>query len=358
MNKNLILGIVGLSCALGVMDYDYHPSPSPPTSPVNSFSSFASNVEDQLIPLDEIEDIEDDDDYGRSVSPVHNNQQRLSLPPSPPNSQQKVSPKLSPPLLQQQAKPRPINLQKRPFSPVPAKPNNQPPNKRINLQNYNYNHSSQQHQNLRKSPQSIFTLPASPSPQRIAVARLSSPEQPNYPQAVIKACAAGDIEKLKAAVQSLEKLESIKGGKFEGIDDEGKGKGKLRGSSGEGTSVLTTVKDKIGATPLHHAAWHGKVEIVKYILQVACQLDKSAAGRQPLIADADGGDLATVAAPYPASSSSPSSSTLFGKPNILQAVVNAQNEDGSTPLHWACHQGHLEIVKYLLALGAKVHYVV
>ena len=49
------------------MDYDPHPSPSPPTSPVNSFSSFASNIQDQTVQLDEIEDIEDDDDFSRKT---------------------------------------------------------------------------------------------------------------------------------------------------------------------------------------------------------------------------------------------------------------------------------------------------
>ena len=35
--------------------------------------------------------------------------------------------------------------------------------------------------------------------------------------------------------------------------------------------------------------------------------------------------------------------------------INAQTEGGSTPLHYACSQGHATCVKLLLDAGAKVH---
>lgn len=36
----------------------------------------------------------------------------------------------------------------------------------------------------------------------------------------------------------------------------------------------------------------------------------------------------------------------------MLAIVNAQNNSGNTPLHWACLNGHLEAVKVLLEHGA------
>ena len=35
--------------------------------------------------------------------------------------------------------------------------------------------------------------------------------------------------------------------------------------------------------------------------------------------------------------------------------MNAKNEDGWTPLHWATHKGHREITELLLAKGADVN---
>ena len=36
------------------------------------------------------------------------------------------------------------------------------------------------------------------------------------------------------------------------------------------------------------------------------------------------------------------------------APATAKNAEGSTPLHWACLNGHVEIVGYLLDKGAKL----
>merc|ERR1712137_1408304 len=35
--------------------------------------------------------------------------------------------------------------------------------------------------------------------------------------------------------------------------------------------------------------------------------------------------------------------------------VNSLNDDGETPLHWACKVGSTEIVKYLLTHGASIN---
>ncbi|KAL6079576.1 copper transport protein ctr1, variant 2 [Balamuthia mandrillaris] len=62
-------------------------------------------------------------------------------------------------------------------------------------------------------------------------------------------------------------------------------------------------RDRGGATPLHHAAWHGHVPVLKLLLRYS-------------------------------------------------ADVNACNEEGSTSLHWASWNGHVEAVSLLLAHNA------
>ena len=40
-----------------------------------------------------------------------------------------------------------------------------------------------------------------------------------------------------------------------------------------------------------------------------------------------------------------------------KAQVNAQNEHGNSPLHYACFNNHAEVSQYLGKLGVKVHCV-
>ena len=61
-----------------------------------------------------------------------------------------------------------------------------------------------------------------------------------------------------------------------------------------------------GCTPLHVAASHGRIEVVKILLN-------------------NGADM------------------------------NAKTEDGHTPLHWAASHGHTEIVKIFLNNGADMN---
>ncbi len=35
--------------------------------------------------------------------------------------------------------------------------------------------------------------------------------------------------------------------------------------------------------------------------------------------------------------------------------IQSEDEDGNTPLHWAVHEGYIDIVKYLVSIGADIH---
>lgn len=52
-------------------------------------------------------------------------------------------------------------------------------------------------------------------------------------------------------------------------------------------------------------------------------------------------------------SSGQSSSVADGKA-VGSLLVNAQNQQGNTPLHWAAYNGHLAVAKLLLAAGADM----
>lgn len=40
---------------------------------------------------------------------------------------------------------------------------------------------------------------------------------------------------------------------------------------------------------------------------------------------------------------------------LQPSLVNAQDEDGYTPLHRAAYSNHLGVISYLLSVGANVH---
>ena len=44
--------------------------------------------------------------------------------------------------------------------------------------------------------------------------------------------------------------------------------------------------------------------------------------------------------------------TLLNKRNVR--MINLQNNQGKTPLHYACHEGHAQIAQLLLTEGATI----
>ena len=128
----------------------------------------------------------------------------------------------------------------------------------------------------------------------------------------IQACIVGDLEKI------METLAEEEESYIMNCVDDGFG-GEMNGTRehfrGRVNMLLITRRATDGLTPLHQAAWHGHTSIVKYILQ-------QVRGRQT-----DKQEMA------------------------IKKAVEARNDEGSSPLHWACRQGFEEIVKMFLACG-------
>ncbi|WP_341761083.1 ankyrin repeat domain-containing protein [Candidatus Tisiphia endosymbiont of Thecophora atra] len=97
--------------------------------------------------------------------------------------------------------------------------------------------------------------------------------------------------------------------------------------------------DNIRATPLHYAAYHGYVKIVKLLLDTGAELNiPNRYGRTPLHDAAEKGYVDIV-------------ELLLNK----GAKINAQDNDCNTPLHWAASFVRVNIVELLLDKGADLN---
>jgi ankyrin repeat protein len=100
------------------------------------------------------------------------------------------------------------------------------------------------------------------------------------------------------------------------------------------TSNIVNVRDQDNCTPLHNASMLGKLNVVKYLFEVA-SADIGAV-------DVDGYTPLHHACKY-------------GQLEIVRYLVDkrdadiyAQDNNGRTPLHHACMKGYLDIIKYMV----------
>lgn len=93
--------------------------------------------------------------------------------------------------------------------------------------------------------------------------------------------------------------------------------------------------DDIGATPLHTAAWHGKADCVRALLDLGAEVDaRDKCGRPALFQAIRWGGQAGLEAMR----------------ELLHAgaKVRTSSDDGDTPLHVACRYGRVDAVRLLL----------
>lgn len=94
-------------------------------------------------------------------------------------------------------------------------------------------------------------------------------------------------------------------------------------------SLVNTSED--GITPVLYAAYQENRKMVNFLV--------SRGARTDMFVVTIIGDKAKV------------KSFLDANPNL----VNAKDQNGQTPLHWAANKGHIQIVKMLVSLGAKIN---
>lgn len=103
--------------------------------------------------------------------------------------------------------------------------------------------------------------------------------------------------------------------------------------------VEVNAQDPTGQTALHWAAVRGSLSSVEILLR---------GGADPTIVDSKGYSVCHVAAQYGQTSSI---YLLYMKWGI---DTNLPDNDGRTPLHWACYKGFRDLVKLLIVMGADV----
>lgn len=103
--------------------------------------------------------------------------------------------------------------------------------------------------------------------------------------------------------------------------------------------VEVNAQDPTGQTALHWAAVRGSLSSMETLLR---------GGADPKIADSKGYSVCHVAAQY-------------GQVSIVYHLymkwgldVDSPDNDGRTPLHWACYKGFRDTVKLLIVMGANV----
>ncbi|EWC47468.1 hypothetical protein DRE_00436 [Drechslerella stenobrocha 248] len=100
-----------------------------------------------------------------------------------------------------------------------------------------------------------------------------------------------------------------------------------------------------GNTCLHMAAANNHVDVVNWILSLEQPPLVSSGGPQAALPDST---LTAAATGSAAASMLPTTAPSL----YLHTLLNYPNSNGNTPLHWACLNGHIEVVKALAGAGA------
>ncbi|MCA7010493.1 ankyrin repeat domain-containing protein [Wolbachia endosymbiont of Tribolium confusum] len=99
--------------------------------------------------------------------------------------------------------------------------------------------------------------------------------------------------------------------------------------------------DKQGYTPLHYAAWRGRLEVAKFLIEKGADMnaaDTSTAGKKPIHVAAENNNRDII-------------EFLLSK----GVSVDAADNNGWTPLHYAASKDCLEVAKFLIEKGADIN---
>ena len=123
-------------------------------------------------------------------------------------------------------------------------------------------------------------------------------------------------------------------------------------------------RDENGATPLHWAARYGQKQIVELLINRGAKVNaKDNSGSTPLDRATQGSHTA-IAELLRAQGANTGTIHVVARNGYLAGVqayldagvdINARDENGSTPLHWAALEGHKDIVELLINRGAEVN---
>ncbi|KAF8777580.1 Poly [ADP-ribose] polymerase tankyrase-2 like protein [Argiope bruennichi] len=118
--------------------------------------------------------------------------------------------------------------------------------------------------------------------------------------------------------------------------------------------------DDLGNTPLHYASQFGNITVVKLLLDFgAIYIAKNKQGKIPLQV-ADNSDIKALLNIVEKLFRYVKLGNFVEVKKCIQqqrCIVNAKDNDGHHPLHWAASNGHISIVKLLLETGADPTYV-
>jgi len=99
-----------------------------------------------------------------------------------------------------------------------------------------------------------------------------------------------------------------------------------------------------GCTPLHHAAWHGQLAVLKTLLSSGAHVNTQN-HKVSLMSQ-----LCRLSGHVPSSSACWANEVNIGSISLCNCALQ-----GQTALHWAARRGYATVVKELIAAGADVN---